>query len=213
MTTKKHKLVKGSIASEGDQSPTLDVLVARMEAMDQNQRMIALNMAELAEANTTNQALLQQVLKERRATDQALTAAMSKLQEVAEQRPTAPETMEAMLKHASEMAKENARAKRIAFNEVLENAPKGQIHNYDTLPVEMSINGHYFVVMPGPNKDVPAPFVEVWEQRLDDLDHAAQITAQIQGSNRFVDLERWRAARRGNDYNAQHWDENMGVSK
>jgi len=101
--------------------------------------------------------------------DQALAdlaMAHEQMIEVMKQKPTDPKVLREMWFLQQEETRKRHIEARAKFLESLETMPKGTIINKHNEAIPVGINGTYFVAQPGENKDVPAAFIEEWENRI-----------------------------------------------
>jgi len=176
---------------EGIADPSLNVLVHRMEQLEANERLHALETSALREASGEMKALIAKNVRAREIAEEGLRAAQEELQKLREESPMSPEDIQAQLRVLTEEAATNRRIKVEKFRKVVRDAPLVPITNATESPIHLQINGIKCNLPPGTH-DVPEPFMLVWEAHLEAEQYARQRDSLIQGSLSFGDLEDWR---------------------
>lgn len=167
------KPIKGALAQEGEgsQSDALMMVMQRLEAIQHEQMAQAKAMERMLKATTENmdrvQAEVHQELKaERIRSETAFDALAKQFQKLAEANPDDPITQGEILKQELRKVKKNMVEKKQRFSEELKNMTTGDITSHEPGPVSIGVNGHYVIIRPGVNRDIPAPFIEEWERRI-----------------------------------------------
>ena len=134
-------------------------LIARFEEMERQQKY-------LMEANQLLTFQMEQIQADR---DQALAdleMAREQMIEVMKKKPTDPKVLREMWLLEQEAARKRHAEARARFKAELETMPKGTIISNHSESITVGVNSIYYLVQPGENKDVPAAFIEEWENRV-----------------------------------------------
>jgi hypothetical protein len=196
--------VRGAAWQPEDADPSLDVLVARTQLLEQQVQLQAqLLQSLLGGANPGAQALLEG----KEAAVQGLVAAQEQLQKLREQNPVPEADQAAILTALHEEVRARAQQKQARFRDLLASAKKREVINPTGIPQQLTVNGVTVMLEPGANT-VPEPFAQAWEDHLELVQHAAARDADIQGMQSFGRLEDWiHAGRDFEDTEDRTWVE------
>jgi hypothetical protein len=164
--------IKGALAEEGEgaDSSALAMVMDRLEALQREQLAQARGMERLLTATTENMTRVQQEVNadlkaERLRSEAAFNLVAKKFQELAEAKPADPKTEAQLIKAELAKAKTELLARRKRFKDSLETMTTGTVQSHEPHPISVGVNGYYFVIQPGENKNVPTSFIEEWERR------------------------------------------------
>lgn len=191
-----HTPVKGS-AYEGDLGPAFNLLLERMEQMNREVRILAQTVEAMKEMDDHKRKEIgRRIVAEKQEGIQALKAAREEMVKLAEANPIDAQTRELYYQTALEEAEKHSEKKRERFSKYLRSCTTGTVNNYDGKAVRLTINGVSWTILPGQNKNVPKPFIELWNDRHEMNQYAMERMLEIAGMNDFGSLETWRRSER-----------------
>lgn len=214
--------VQGSAFLPESADPSLDALVHRLEQLEAQQRVEALQRNALMEQVGAMHALLTQAMKEKQEAEQGLMAAQEALMKVREQAPVSEEERRNVMERLQHESIDQMREKSKRFKQLLSTSPKVLVYNPGP-PVLLQMNS-VRVVVPTGKSEVPELFLPVWEEHMEAIRNADVRSALIQGSVSFGALEAWRfAGQQESDIalvpgskvrvkTARDWNEDAGVA-
>lgn len=193
---------------EADQSPpdpNIAVLAARMEQIEAEMRLQAIYRQQMEEANAELKAELARVVDQKEEAEQALRAALEARTKALEAGPQDQHTTRLIVAQLERENAERRKVKRQAFLKTLRDAPKGTIKNDLGHSVLLTINGVSAWVIPGVN-ELPAPFVNAWENYLEDLRFAAERQELLAGGeHEYNEFEQIIAGGRQGEHSGRSW--------
>lgn len=218
--------VKGSAPAaeaHGNADPSLDVLVARLEALERTQRLQAAQLEQAQGETGEYKGLYYDMVKDKKRAEEGLKAALEELQKLREAAPLNDSDRARLTASLMEEAQTKLFSKAERFKEVLRDAPRGEILNTTGETIPLAVNGVTVLVRPG-KRSVPAPFVEAWENHLEACRYATEVQSlmEIQENKPlfFGDLEDllWAGRDTNESVSLQGvrtgplmWDEDAGV--
>ena len=189
MTEKQNK---GGETLKGD--PALNAIMAQLKLIQTQQRQIAHNLTSLKESTDEKFNLFQaELVREKATAEQGLNAAMEQMYKNMEAKRVDPATLNQMIEDARNKIEKDLVEKRARFQEELKTSVLGTVINYEAITIPLTINRVTFNIKPGVNLDIPAPFIELWENRADAARYAEERNAAITGEHSFGHLENWIA--------------------
>ncbi|MHC4278089.1 MAG: hypothetical protein ACYSTI_12320 [Planctomycetota bacterium] len=170
---------------EGTESGALAMVMARQEALANEQAARDQAMMRVLTATTDNMTQIQQEVKaelaaERARSDAAFAEVAKKFQELAEARPDDPKTRAEILKLELQEAKKEMIARKARFGKALETMTLGIVNSHEPHPISVGVNGYYVVIQPGLNRDIPAAFIEEWERRIRTQEWAEKVALSFE---------------------------------
>lgn len=181
---------------DSPQSVAINLINSQLELMQANQRLLTQQMGNLADAiqqgNSGNQAILNELVKDKANSEQAFQAAFEKLGQMLENRPHDPEVAEQMVEVETARARQNAHLKRMRFKQALKDMPKGEIHWYGDEPTTLQINGVRITIQPGINKGVPQTFVNHFQKTQEMKRAMSKKVKSMQDAQTYLSHERFR---------------------
>lgn len=179
------------------QDPALAMILSHMELMAREQRLIASAVQQLkVETDERVNQLHTQLAQERDAAMQGLSATMEEMWKQFEARAGKLLDQSSLKQTLDQLAEEQQKLgydKQQAFIEALGSKPTGQIINYTTHSIPLTINRVTHVVQPGVNLDVPYPFMELWGDMQEATTLAVKRNNQIANQVLSADkVDLWR---------------------
>lgn len=190
--------VKGS-AFDGDLGAAFGMVLARLDQMDREMRIMANSLEAMREVDDSKrQAVLARNVEEKRVGIEGIQAAREEMIKLAEQNPIDENIRAQYIKQGLKEAEINRNKKRARFQELIKNQERGEIYSHENQPHRLTINGYSWVIKPGMNSNVPASFIELWNDRIEMNRYAQERMQEIAGQQDFGHVQVWRDAGRVN---------------